>query len=380
MQQLTDIPSTKAVAASLVDLLNNDKTVLSCSSGASFPTAQLQQGMFCMRSDELKLYILWDETPTWRLVLDLNRLRAPVSSPAFSGSPKAPTAGAADNTNQIATTAFAQALAALGLLKTGGTMTGPLAATTFKSPGTSSANTGFRIADGTDLASLLVGPTGPTGPAGNVGPTGAKGANGSNGPQGPQGPQGPVGPQGPQGYSACDCACVCACDNGCCFLPGSLVLMADGSVRPIEEVQAGELVMTADGSAKVRYLHKAVVGDRSLAAFDDGSLTWTEGHLFWARQAGREWWWSASKKGFKRNVDLGLLPGLKDNDSVLEGDVEYAHLRGFLRRSVRTFKVDPSTHVYLPMTDCGSPIFVNGYLVGSWIDEKRCDYTKLRWS
>lgn len=72
MQSYTEIPSSQSLQSSLALLLNNDKTVMSCSSGTAFPTANLQVGMLCWRTDLLKLYILKDATPTWALLLDLN--------------------------------------------------------------------------------------------------------------------------------------------------------------------------------------------------------------------------------------------------------------------------------------------------------------------
>ena len=58
MQNYTEIPSSTTLSDSLSQILNNDKTALSLSSGTSFPTVNLQQGMPCFRTDEQKLYVL----------------------------------------------------------------------------------------------------------------------------------------------------------------------------------------------------------------------------------------------------------------------------------------------------------------------------------
>lgn len=71
MQSYTEIPSSQSLQSSLALLLNNDKTTLSCSSGSAFPNTNLQVGMLCFRTDQNKLYILKDATPTWMLLLDL---------------------------------------------------------------------------------------------------------------------------------------------------------------------------------------------------------------------------------------------------------------------------------------------------------------------
>jgi hypothetical protein len=57
----------------LYQILNNDKTALSLSSGTSFPTVNLQLGMPCFRTDEQKLYILTVVSPaSWKMVIDLS--------------------------------------------------------------------------------------------------------------------------------------------------------------------------------------------------------------------------------------------------------------------------------------------------------------------
>lgn len=87
MQNFTDIPSTRTLSDSLAEILNNDKTALSLSSGTAFPTTNLQLGMPCYRSDQQKLYILTQISPSavWKLWMD------------FTGSEgKAPNAEAVD--------------------------------------------------------------------------------------------------------------------------------------------------------------------------------------------------------------------------------------------------------------------------------------------
>jgi hypothetical protein len=72
MQNFTDIPSTRTLSDSLIEILNNDKTAISCNSGTTFPTTNQQVGMLCYRSDQLKLYQLISTNPdSWRLIMDL---------------------------------------------------------------------------------------------------------------------------------------------------------------------------------------------------------------------------------------------------------------------------------------------------------------------
>ena len=73
MQNYTEIPSSTTLSDSLSQILNNDKTALSLSSGTSFPTVNLQLGMPCFRTDEQKLYILTVVSPaSWKMIIDLS--------------------------------------------------------------------------------------------------------------------------------------------------------------------------------------------------------------------------------------------------------------------------------------------------------------------
>lgn len=71
MQQFINIQSTETLTNSRAEIINNDFTVMSCSSGTSFPTTNLQVGMLCLRTDLDQLYELKDMTPTWKLIFDL---------------------------------------------------------------------------------------------------------------------------------------------------------------------------------------------------------------------------------------------------------------------------------------------------------------------
>jgi hypothetical protein len=73
MQNYTEIPSSQTLKNSLAPILNNDKTIMSCSSGATFPTVNLQIGMICYRTDQGKLYLLHETSPAvnWVFVADI---------------------------------------------------------------------------------------------------------------------------------------------------------------------------------------------------------------------------------------------------------------------------------------------------------------------
>lgn len=177
-----------------------------------------------------------------------------------------------------------------------------------------------------------------------------------------------------------NCNCNCNCNCATCFPAGSKVLMFDKSWRDIETIVIGELLMGADGKpAEVVKLDITILGERQMYAFDDGH-TWSEEHLHWTRRDGAEWWWSANPDQWRYEVQIGEVVGLRDNMSVRSGeDVEFAHLEGFVKRTLIRVQYDPSTPLFLPVTR-GIPIIVNGYVVGAGSDEFIYDYSQFNWN
>jgi hypothetical protein len=73
--------------------------------------------------------------------------------------------------------------------------------------------------------------------------------------------------------------------GGSCFTAGTQVLMADGSVRPIEAVRPGERVRGRDGSVNgVTGVERVRLGDRLLYGFDGGPPFVTAEHPFLTAQ------------------------------------------------------------------------------------------------
>ncbi|MEV6372231.1 Hint domain-containing protein [Micromonospora musae] len=87
------------------------------------------------------------------------------------------------------------------------------------------------------------------------------------------------------------------------FVPGTKILMADGSAKPIEDVKPGDQVMVTDpetGETKVEAVTAAIKGDGvkhlvKVTVDTDGakgsetaSVTATDGHPFWVPELG-EW-------------------------------------------------------------------------------------------
>jgi hypothetical protein len=183
---------------------------------------------------------------------------------------------------------------------------------------------------------------------------------------------GPVSPVSPVGVS--------------CFLAGAKVLMADGSVRNVEDIVAGDLLMTVGGkSTECIEMYLPILGNRKMIEFEDKSSMWSEEHPFWTRniKTKTQWWWIYGADTWREEVAAEIAVGLFDNNSVLTGDtseLEFATVDGW--RSAKPQETaeayDYFTQLYHPKT-AGTPIIVNGYLVTGGTDQWSYDYTKLDW-
>ncbi|WKV22028.1 hypothetical protein Phage2-1_00027 [Achromobacter phage 2-1] len=176
----------------------------------------------------------------------------------------------------------------------------------------------------------------------------------------------------------------CNCDCNCsCFPAGTMVLMADGTQKKIEDVKVGDLVMAWDGSAdEVVEMETPILGDRRLMRLTDGSLSWSEEHLLWTRQDGKEWWACANRNQWYSEVLVDHIKGLPDNASLRDiGDeAELAHVSGWVKRGVVGQQEDPNTQLYLPRTKRTHMIIVNGYLAGAGVDGFSMDYNEVNWT
>ena len=67
----------------------------------------------------------------------------------------------------------------------------------------------------------------------------------------------------------------------CCFTAGTMILMADGSAKPIERVVVGDRVMSRDGGAnRVVGVQRPRLGNRELHALNGGRYFVTAEHPF----------------------------------------------------------------------------------------------------
>lgn len=181
-----------------------------------------------------------------------------------------------------------------------------------------------------------------------------------------------------------NCNCDCAC--GCCFPAGVPILMADGTYRPVERVKVGDWVMGAEGPEEVWDVYLTQLGNRRMFEFegDDSGLKWSEEHLFWAKRAGKQWWWSADADSWRAEQDLpDAVPGLRDNFSIFEDPaehIEFAHITGWRRaRLIELAGYAPDTRLYLPKTRRTHTVIAGKWLATAGTDEFSFDYHSLDW-
>ena len=188
--------------------------------------------------------------------------------------------------------------------------------------------------------------------------------------------------------------CACACGNSCCytcFPAGSLVLMADFTWKKIEDVEVGDLVMSPTGVALIRQIDRPVLGNRRMFRMNDHSLYWSAEHSFWVKRMHREWLWTLDPDALAREAAAGDIGGVKDFTTLFIGTdgkpelfAKWDSENGGCWEAnhpvlAREYDDRPDLPLYLPLTENGELIIVNGFVVGAAINEEKFEYSKLEW-
>ncbi|MDE0034331.1 MAG: hypothetical protein OXU75_14535 [Deltaproteobacteria bacterium] len=100
------------------------------------------------------------------------------------------------------------------------------------------------------------GEKGDQGERGPQGPQGVQGVRGERGPQGPRGPKGDKGDKGDPDHTH---------PNPSCFFPGTLIRMADGNHKAVEDIEIGDKLYSPDGDQEVVALDKNLFTGKSKA-------------------------------------------------------------------------------------------------------------------
>ncbi len=160
-----------------------------------------------------------------------------------------------------------------------------------------------------------------------------------------------------------------------CFTAGTLVLMADGTQRPIESLRAGDLVMAGDGTAnRVVAVETPRLGNRLLYAIDGGEAFVTAEHPFLTAEG-----WKSIDPSETARENAALRVGrLRVGDRLaravgpqrpashgalalaMVAELEIAYLP--LRR-LRAIAGEPGQTLYNLILDGDHAYFANGFLV-----------------
>jgi hypothetical protein len=172
-----------------------------------------------------------------------------------------------------------------------------------------------------------------------------------------------------------------------CFLAGSLVHMADGTTKAIEDVQVNDLVIGAFGEInKVLALHRPLLGTADMCKInDEHSTTNHHPHVSLDKQfyCGNPELVSTTTYGHKHNVidENGniverMLDGLnKERIKKLHTDVELKTIEGSrITKTIEVYSMPEDTQLYNLVVDGSHTYHVDGYAVTGWPSENDFDY------
>ena len=154
--------------------------------------------------------------------------------------------------------------------------------------------------------------------------------------------------------------------SGCCFVPGTPILLADGSTRPIEQVRAGEQVVGRDGSVVARSTQDViwpVQAHELLYGFNEYRPFFNASHPFMTRDG-----WKSMNPDASTRMNPGLAVGkLAVGDILLQAagthpfeyrEVEITIITRMLARDADTRRI------YSLHLDADSPGYhAHGFLV-----------------
>ena len=172
-----------------------------------------------------------------------------------------------------------------------------------------------------------------------------------------------------------------------CFIAGSLVHMADGTTKTIEEVLINDLLIGAFGEInRVLALHRPILGTAKMCKInDEHSTTNHHPHISLNKQfyCGNPELVSNSTYGRKHNVidEFGnvverMLHGLnKDRIHKLITGVDLKTIEGSrITKTIDIYSMPEDTQLYNLVVDGSHTYHVDGYAVTGWPSEHDFDY------
>jgi hypothetical protein len=192
---------------------------------------------------------------------------------------------------------------------------------------------------------------------------------------------------GTQGSYITNCNCDCDCST--CFVAGSLVLMADYTLKPIEMIEAGEKIIGINGTINtVKFRDETILGNkRSMMTFKDRSLYWTGEHPLWIKTLeGEEYFGVYDYNQYEREHNMELInphtgekiihQGLtKKKPIIITKPVFFSTIIGWKLDDAFIDRSFPdNTKIYSLYTDGSHTMYVNGYLVSAFATDVDFEY------
>ena len=176
-------------------------------------------------------------------------------------------------------------------------------------------------------------------------------------------------------------------DNGPCFLAGSLVTMADGSEKRIEEVQIGDSILGAFGEYNtVLALHRPLLGDTLMCRINtDHSTTNHHPHVSIDKKFYSNDPLAVDEKTYGREHEVIGIDGTKQMrmlHGLKKGRVQQLELGSILKvvsggcivESIEPYSMPPETQLYNLVVGGSHTYHVDGYAVTGWPREDDFDY------
>lgn len=161
--------------------------------------------------------------------------------------------------------------------------------------------------------------------------------------------------------------------ESCCFLAGTLVRMADGRERPIENVSVGDCVRAPGGGQnRVAGVERPCLGRRQLYGFNGGPAFFTAEHPFMTLSG-----WKAvdPEATALETKNLRVAPLVPGDVLLAEPGLEMVEARAvgaeagpprlapYRLVSIESTAADPETPLYNLLLDGDHRYFANGFLV-----------------
>lgn len=202
----------------------------------------------------------------------------------------------------------------------------------------------------------------------------------------------------------CDCNCNDG-GGGSCFIAGTKVLCYDSVsnitfYKNIEDLVPNDKVLGAKGEINIVLgLYTTKLGNqRSLMKFEDGSLYFSDEHPFWVKYKDFEGFGVHNYTSYYREKvvkdmngftlldheiaealqkPLKKLEGYDKDPIIIYNDIDYATLLGYKHnKAIIDRSFDSSTKLYSPVLSGSHTLYVNDYLVGSFMLNDY-DYSKI---